>query len=236
MKKLMMMIFTAVLCLSFIPVNVHAEEETYMTVTSYTETFKPNGTDGELTTTVKATAGSDGYIYLIKTLSDVEVLSVTGENITAELEEYALGSVVFYRAKVTDPSAEATVTAVMKCTGFYKDNFVADTNGGNTNSLSYTFKNYFNTAIGKYALTIYTPEGNEIVKVTTPNKYANFTLGEDECMLTIGVSGKVAVNGSSAIAFTYNPNTTGMTKALVWVICLAIGAFVFIDRYKKATK
>lgn len=234
MKKLVKIVIAAVLCLGFMTTAVMAEDESYVEIASYTETFVPNGIDGELTTTVKETAGSDGYIYLIKTVANAEVVSVEGTNIVAELEEWGQGSVKYLRAKVVDPTQEATLTAVLNCPEFYKENIVADTNGGNTNSISYTFKNYFSNAIGKYSLTIYTPKGNDIVKVTTPNKYANFKLGEKDEMLSVSVSGKVAVNGSSTIAYTYNPAATALTKGLVWVICLAIGAFVFIDRYKKA--
>ena len=233
MKKLVKIVIATVLCLGFMTTAVMADDS-YVTVTSYTETFVPNGVDGTLTTTVKETAGADGYIYLIKTVANAEVVSVEGTNIVPELEEWGQGSVKYLRAKVVDTTAEATLTAVLNCPEFYKDNIVADTNGGNTNSISYTFKNYLDTAIGKYTLTIYTPKGNEIVKVTTPNKYANFTLGQQDEMLSVSVSGKVAVNGSSAIAYTYNPATTGMTKGIVWVVCLAIAAFVFVDRYKKA--
>ena len=243
MKKLIKIAFAALLALGLSTTAIKAEE-TYIKVTSYTETFVPVGEDAELTTTVVATAGSDGYIYLIKNYADNKntedfkedtiIKSVTGENIVPELEEYGQGAVKYYRAKVVDPTAEATITVVATCTGFYRENLVADTNGGQTNSLSYTFKNYFSDAIGKYSLTIYTPEGNDIVKVNTPAKYASFKLGEKDGLLSVGVSGKVAVNGSSAIAYTYNPAATTTSKLIVWAVCLGIGAFVFIDRYKKA--
>ena len=233
MKKLIKIAFAALLALGLSTTAVKAEE-TYVTTSSYTETFVPVGKDAELTTTVTATAGSDGYIYLIKNFGEYEIKTVTGENVVAELEEYKQGVVTYLRAKVVDVTAEAKLTAVITVKEFYKDVIKADTNGGNTNSISYTFKNYLSSDIKKYSLTIYTPEGNNIVKVTTPNKYANFKLGEKDGLLSVGVSGKVAVNGSSTIAYTYNPATTTTTKLVVWAICLGIGAFVFIDRYKKA--
>ena len=66
MKKLIKIAFAFVLAFGLCTTAVKAEE-TYMTVTSYTETFKPVGEDAELTASVVATAGSDGYVYLIKT-------------------------------------------------------------------------------------------------------------------------------------------------------------------------
>ena len=233
MKKLIKIAFAFVLAFGLCTTAVKAEE-TYMTVTSYTETFKPVGEDAELTASVVATAGSDGYVYLIKTFADTTVNTVKGENIVEEVEEYTLGAVTYFRAKVVDPAAEATLTVVATCTGFYKENLVADDNGGNTNSISYAFTNKFSDGIKKYKLTIFAPEGNEIVKVTDPKKYAKFTLGEEEGLLSVGVSGKLAVGASSSIAFTYNPNTTGTTKLIVWVVCLGVGALVLFDRLKKA--
>lgn len=233
MKKLFKIAFAFVLAFGLCTTTVKAEE-TYMTVTSYTETFKPVGEDAELTASVVATAGSDGYVYLIKTFADTTVNTVKGENIVEEVEEYTLGAVNYFRAKVVDPTVEATLTVVATCTGFYAENLVADDNGGNTNSVAYTFTNNFSTEIGKYKLTIFTPEGNEIVKVVTPNKYAKFTLGEEEGLLSVGVSGKTAVGAAQTISYTYNTATTGTTKAIVWVVCLGVGALVLFDRLKKA--
>ena len=98
MKKLIKIAFAFVLAFGLCTTAVKAEE-TYMTVTSYTETFKPVGEDAELTASVVATAGSDGYVYLIKTFEDTTVNTVKGENIVEEVEEYTLGSVTYFRAK-----------------------------------------------------------------------------------------------------------------------------------------
>lgn len=233
MKKLLKVAFAFVLALGLTTTTVKAEE-TYITVSSYTETFKPVGEDAELTTTVVATAGSDGYIYLIKNFDEIEVKSVTGENVVAELEEYTQGAVTYLRAKVVDPTAEATLTAVIICKGFYAENLVADTNGTETNSIAYAFNNYFSSEIKKYNLTIFTPEGNEVIKVSAPKKYADFKLGEEDGLLSVGLSGKVKLNGKSEINYTYGPATTGVAKLAVWAVCLAVGALVFIDRFKKA--
>lgn len=233
MKKLLKIAFAFVLALGLTTSTVKAEE-TYMTVTSYTETFKPVGEDAELTATVTATAGSDGYIYLIKTFADTTVNSVTGENIVEEVEEYTQGAVTYFRAKVVDPTVEATLTVSATCTAFYAEVLVAEDNGGNTNSITYKFTNFFSNEIGKYTLTIFTPEGNEIVKVTTPAKYASFTLGEEDGLLSVGVSGKLAIGAASTIAYTYKPETTGTAKLIVWVVCLGVGALVLFDRLKKA--
>lgn len=233
MKKLLKVAFAFVLALGLTTTTVKAEE-TYIAVTSYTETFKPVGEDAELTATVVATAGSDGYIYLIKSVADATVKSVTGENVATEVEEYVQGAVTYLRAKVVDPTAEATITVVLTCPAFYAENLVAEDNGGNTNSIAYDFTNYFSSEIGKYSLTVFTPEGNEIVKVTNPNKYAKFKLGEADGLLSVGVSGKLAVGAVSGVAYTYNPTTTAMQKILVWVVCLGVGALVLFDRLKKA--
>lgn len=233
MKKLLKFVFAFVLALGFTTTNVKAEE-TYMTVTSYTETFKPVGEDAQLIASVVANAGSDGYVYLIKTLDDASVKLVSGENIVEEVEEYTQGSVTYLRAKVVDVNAEATLMVEFNCPGFYKENLVADDNGGNLNSMAYTFTNNFSTEIGKYVLTIFTPEGNEIVKVNTPEKYAKFKLAEEDGLLSVGVSGTLATGGTSKIDYTYNPETTSMTKIIVWVVCLGVGILVLFDRLKKA--
>lgn len=231
--KILTIISTFVLCLGMMLTPAYAEE--YINITEYTETFKPAG-DGAATLTVDvtATAGEDGYIYLTKTLADTTAVSVTGDNVAGELEEVTDGAVNYYRVKVTDATAETTLTATFTVAGFYSDDKAAEDNGGSNYALSYTFTNYLDSEIGKYSVYVYAPEGMEIVKVSTPAKYASQKLGEEDGLRYVGASGKLAPAATSGVAYTYNEPISGMMNIGIWVVCLGIGGFVFIDRLKKA--
>lgn len=231
--KLLTIISTFVLCLGMMLTPAHAAE--YINIAEYSETFAPAADlAAELTVKVKATAGEDGYIYLIKTLADTTPVSVSGDNVAGELEEYTQGGINYYRVKV-NTAEETEITAKLTVAGFYPADSTAGDNGGANYSVAYTFTNHFDSEIGKYAVTVKVPEGNETVKVTNPAKYEKQKLGTDDNGLrTVGASGKVAPAATSGVAFTYNAPLSGMMNIAIWVVCLAIGGFVFVDRYKKA--
>ena len=83
---------------------------------------------------------------------------------------------------------------------------------------------------------IYVPEGNEIVKVSSPSAYADYILGEQDNMRGAGVSKALAASTANTLTFTYDAQQSVAVKILVWVVCLGIGGFVFFDRYRKAGK
>ena len=105
--------------LSFAPMKAQAAVDA--TISSYTEVMKPVGeVDGELTVTVKGTAGTEGYLYLMVPVKGMTPAGeVTGENVEGELEAYKEGANNYFRIKVADTAAEATVTAKFTCAGYY---------------------------------------------------------------------------------------------------------------------
>ena len=236
MKKIIVAIIAAAMMLSLLAVPVMADE--VINVASYTEVFTPvNETDAQLTVTVKGTAGEDGYLYLIAAAKGMEPAGVAGENLSGtELEAFKNGSESYFRVAVADPAAEATVEATFNVPGFYAVSRAADTNGAEDYSLSYKFTNYLPSKIGKYSVMVYVPQGMEIAKVSSPSKYADYKLAELDGMRGAGNAKALAAAAANTLTFTFDKAAGAMTNVLIWVVCLAIGAFVFIDRYKKATK
>ena len=235
MKKIIVAMLAAVMMLSLLAVAVADE---VINVKSYTEVFTPvSEADGQLNVTVTGTAGADGYMYIIAAAKGMEPTEVTGENLAgAELEAYKNGSESYFRIAVADPAAEATVNATFSVPGFYAVSRAADTNGAEDYKLSYKFTNYLPSKIGKYDVMVYVPQGMEIAKVSSPSAYADYKLAELDGMRGAGNAKALAAAAANTLTFTYDKAAGAMTNVLVWVICLAIGAFVFIDRYKKATK
>lgn len=221
--------------ISLTPMKAQAADAT---ISSYTEVMTPVGeVDGELAVTVKGTAGTDGYMYLMVSVKGMTLTEVTGENLDGtELEEYTEGGVNYFRIKVADTEAEATVEAKFTCAGFYDIEGSADTNGGENYAVSYKFTNYLSTKIGSYNLTVFVPEGNEIVKVSTPSAYADYILSEENGLRGAGLSTSLAAAAAATLKFTFNEPTSVIVKVILWVVCLGVGAAVAVDRYKKATK
>ena len=235
MKKIIVAII-AVIMISLLATAAMAAE--VINVASYTEVFTPvNEADAQMAVTVKGTAGEDGYMYIIAAAKGMEPAAVTGENLAgAELEAYKNGSENYFRIAVADPAAEATVEATFNVPGFYAVSRAADTNGAEDYSLSYKFTNYLPSKIGKYSVMVYVPEGMEIAKVSSPSKYADYKLAELDGMRGAGNEKALAAAAANTLTFTFDKAAGTMANVLIWVVCLAIGAFVFIDRYKKATK
>ena len=236
MKKIIFAIIAAAMMLSLLVVPAMAAEA--INVANYTEVFVPvNEADAQLTVTVKGTAGEDGYLYVIAAAKGMEPTGVTGENLSGtELEAYKNGSESYFRVAVADPAAEATAVATFNVPGFYAVSRAAETNGAEDYKLSYKFTNYLPSKIGKYDVMVYVPQGMEISKVSSPSAYADYKLAELDGMRGAGNAKALAAAAANTLTFTYDAAAGTMTRVLVWVICLAIGAFVFIDRYKKATK
>ena len=238
MKKMKCAIlaFAAIVGLCTTPIQAKAEE--YVNIKSYTEVFTPvNDKDAQLEVTVTGTAGEDGYLYVIASVKGMEVTEVTGENLAGtKLESYSEGSASYYRVPVADKTAEATIEATFSCPGFYDVARSADTNGGEDYKMSYKFTNYLVSKIGSYNVTIFVPEGNEIVKVSSPSAYADYILSEENGLRGAGVSKALAASTANTLTFTYDAEQSVVGKILVWVVCLGIGGFVFFDRYRKANK
>ena len=70
----------------------------------------------------------------------------------------------------------------------------------------------------------------ETVKVTTPATYASQKLNvTEDGYRTVGASGSVSPAATSGVAFTYNTPLSGTMSIVIWVLCLGIGGFVFVD-------
>jgi len=234
-NKIIAFLSALVLTLALVVIPVHAEEQTYVTLDTYTETFKP-AADGaaELTVEVSGTVGEDGYVYIIKSLADMTLEgSATGENVETTVEEYTEGAIGYYRVKAIDPTQPASVKVIFTVPGVYGKS-KADTNGGSNFEFTYKFTNYLQSKIGKYSVYAYAPEGNEIVKVSAPSAYADYILGEEEGVRYAGLSKGLASAANTTLTFTYNAPTSTFVKILVWGVCLGVGGFVFFDRYRKA--
>ena len=236
MKKIIIAIIAAAMMLSLLAVPVMAAE--VINVASYTEVFTPvNEADGQLAVTVKGTAGEDGYLYLIASVKGMEPVSVAGENLSGtELEAYANGSESYFRIAVADPAAEATVEATFNVPGFYAVSRAAETNGAEDYKMNYKFTNYFPTKIGSYDVMVYVPEGMEISKVSSPSAYADYILAQENGLRGAGNAKALAAAAANTLTFTFDTGAGAVTNILVWVICLGIGIFVLVDRYKKAMK
>lgn len=241
MKKIKHVVLAIGVFLGISVAPVQAQAAEYITITEYTETMTPvNGLDGQLNVSVKGEVGEDGYLYLMSSVKDMTpVGEVTGENLEGkELEAYSEGSVNYFRIKVKDPAAEALVQAQFSCPGFYDVTEEADTNGNANSPITYKFTNYLASKIGNYHVTIFVPEGNEIVKVSKPSAYADYILSEENGLRGVGLSKGLASAAAVNLEFTFNEpfGSQGFGKILIWVICLGIGLLVFADRLKKANK
>lgn len=236
MKKIIVAIIAAAMMLSLLAIPAMAAE--VINVANYTEVFTPvNEADGQLAVTVKGTAGEDGYMYIVAAAKGMEPVSVAGENLSGtELEAYKNGSESYFRIAVADPAAEATVEATFNVPGFYAVSRAADTNGAEDFSMSYKFTNYLPSKIGKYSVMVYVPQGMEISKVSSPSKYADYILAEQDGMRGAGNAKALAAAAANTLTFTFDTAAGTITNVLVWVLCLGIGILVFADRYKKAMK
>lgn len=238
MKKITYAVLALAVLMGLFAMPALAAAEEYISIKNYTEVFTPvNEADGELNVTVTGTAGTDGYLYLIAAAKGMEPVEVTGENLAGtELETYSEGSSKYFRIAVADPAAEATVNAKFSVPGFYNVSRAADTNGAEHFSLSYKFTNTLATKLGKYSVMVYVPQGMEIAKVSSPSKYADYILAEQDGMRGAGNAKALAASAANTLTFTFDKTAGAFTNILVWVLCLGIGLFVFVDRYKKAMK
>lgn len=237
MKKFKSIALCMGILISFSALSFPSLAAEYITFTDYSESFIPDGSDGKMEVNASGEAGEDGYLYLNKSIKEMIPETVSGENLNgSELEEYTKGNVSYYRIKVADNTAPAEVHAVFHCPGFYDFTKKAETNGAEAYSVNYKFTNQLKSKIESYHVQIAVPEGNEIISVTKPSAYADYELSLTEGMRTVGLTKAAAPSSSIELAFTYNRPfvSTAVGKGVVWVLCLGIGLFVLIERYKKA--
>ena len=234
MKKSIILGLGAMLSLVF-SVNVMAAETA--PVSQYKETFTPaSSSDAVLTVEVTGQAEDDGYLYISKTVTDMAPAGqAEGANVEAEVEECTRGKLEFFRVKAKDPAQPVEVKVDFNCPGFYAAEPEAEDNGAAYVPVSTKFTNYLSFPVESYSVTVTLPEGMEIVKVSTPSKYADFLLGETEdgCR-TINVSKKnVAPAASVSSAFTIQPSENNVKNIVLWVACLAVGGAVLVAKLKE---
>ncbi|MBE6023711.1 MAG: hypothetical protein E7231_10845 [Cellulosilyticum sp.] len=241
MKRMKQAVLTAGILLGMLGMPMQVQAAEYINLTDYTEIMTPvNGLDGQLEVSVKGEAGEDGYLYIISSVEDMAPTGeVTGENLeSSELEAYSEGSVNYFRIKVKDAAQEASVKAQFSCPGFYDVKEKAETNGSAHYPIAYKFTNHLASKIGNYEVMIFVPEGNEIVKVSKPSAYADYILTEENNLRGVGLTKGLASAGNINLEFTFNEpfGSEGISKVIIWVVCLGIGGVVLIDRLKKANK
>ena len=240
MKKTRAILFASILIAALLGLTVTASAEEFYTVTTYAEVFTPvSAADAVVTVEVEAEPDKEGYIYIEKSIKDMEPTGdITGENIAgSEIEEYKMGSIDCYRIKASNPSGIAKAKAQFTCKGFYAAKAKADQNGRADIPVSYKFTNYFANAIGKYNVKIVLPEDNEIIKVSTPAKYADFKLSEQDGLKAVGISkSKLAPAAAVTLAFTMNTPfaSTVLGKVIIWALCLTVGLSVLFARIKES--
>jgi len=240
MKKIHAALLAGVLIAVLLGLTVNASTAEFYTVTVYAEVFTPvNAADAVVTVEVEAEPDKEGYIYIEKSVKGMEPTGdITGENIAGfGLEEYKAGSIDCYRIKTSNPSGAAKVKARFNCAGFYAAEMEAEENGSANTPISYKFTNYFANAIGKYSVKIVLPEDTEIIKVSTPAKYADFKLSEQDGLRAISVSkSKLAPAAAVTLAFVMGSPavSTVLGKVMVWMLCLAIGMSVLFARIKES--
>lgn len=234
---LVVMLFALMIC--GMPVRANeTQSEKYIKYTAYAETMTPSSEkDGELTVTVQAEAGKDGYIYLFQSLKGMKPSGdVKGSNIQGKLEALKIGSVSYFRVKAEDPSKPSEVTQVFSCEGFYAPKMTVGTNGKKDYPIAYKFADSLSTPVNKYALRIFLPKGYEPVKVTAPGEYEDYILGEKDGMRFVGLNQTVKPSASASLKFTFNKSASVLSKSIIWVLCLGIGGAVLVDRARKEKK
>lgn len=236
MKKMRAILLAAILIIALSGLTVLATES--FTVITYNEIFTPvNAVDGVLTVEIEAKPDTDGYIYFEKTVKDMKpVGDVTGENIVgSKLEEYKMGNINCYRVKANDPYRTAKAKVQFNCSNFYNAKAKAGQNGRADIPITYVFTNFFENAIERYNLKIVLPEKAEIIKVSTPSKYADFKLSEENGLKAIGISkSKLAPATAVKLDFTMNTSASTLDKIVIWVFCLGVGLFVLFARLKES--
>lgn len=238
MKKMRAILLAAILVITLSGLTAAAWATESFTVVTYNEVFTPvNAVDGVLTVELEAKPDTDGYIYLEKTVKDMKpVGDVTGENINGnKLEEYQMGNIICYRVKANDPYRTAKAKVQFNCSNFYNSGVKADQNGRADIPITHVFTNFFENAIERYNLKIVLPEKAEIIKVSTPSKYADFKLSEENGLKAIGISkSKLAPATAAKLDFTMNTSASTLNKIIIWAFCLAVGLFVLFARLKES--
>lgn len=210
-------------------------------IESYSETYSPGeNADGVLKVLLKAAPADDGYVYLFKSFAKMTPRGnlEASQNTEGGLEAYKTGDIEFFRVKAADPGSPVSLTASFDCPGFYgaKAKVNGET-GSPAIPVNTKFANPFSSAIGAYNVKVILPAGQEIVNVTAPKAYADYTLGrEADNARSVSVSKKklapmAALNLTCAYGKTAANSAAG--TFCIWAICLAVGIAVLIARLPK---
>ena len=207
-------------------------------VESYAETYTPgeNGS-GILTVRLKANPALDGYVYLVKSFGKMNPkgLSET-QNVQGGIETYKSGDTELFRVKAPDSGSPVSLTAVFDCPAFYGAKAKAGETGSPSIPVSSKFTNPFTTAIGSYSVKVILGEGEEIVNVSAPKAYADYTLGKEGDSRSVSVSKKkLAALGGITLTFSYGKTLANraLGVTLLWLVCLALGIAVLIARFPR---
>jgi hypothetical protein len=239
MKNTTTIVFVIAFMLILMGLSPAAAAEFY-TIEKYAETIIPGeNNDGVLSVQLTATPGSDGYVYVVKSVSKMTFRDIKETKNTAggsTLEACKLGDLEYFRIKAADPSAAVSLTANFDCPAFYGAKQKADLTGIPATPVNCKFTNPFAAAIGSYSIRVKIPKGREIISVSTPKAYADFVLENEDGSRGISLSKKkLAPSAVVTLAFSFgetlNNNIPGLI--ILWIVCLGIGAAVFIARFPR---
>ena len=235
-SKLLVMFFVAIAAISY-PTVTEAAVETF-TISKYSESFVPaENNDAILNVEMTAKTSDEGIVYIPANVKDSEVISasIDGKEVTTEL--VTVGSVSYFAINSEMPETEVNVKAEVSCKDFYAVEKDDPDTGIPTALMQYQFTNKSSNKIDSYNLTIALPNGMEPVSVMTPSDVTKYTLGENEAgQRTLSLKGGVDVSASSTFKFTFGTPFTNNTiaVAIIWVLVIAISAFVLKERLKEA--
>lgn len=212
-------------------------------VESYSEKIVPDSNgNGILTVELKAQPDNNGYVYLVASNNKMKFTQLNNQNNVAENtapEPYQIGELNFYRIQAKEPANSVSVSAEFMLENFFKTKAKAPETGALETPINYKFTNSFPNTIGVYSITIFIPQGDEILNVKTPSAYAKYQLDSQDGMRSISVSQKKLAS-MAAVTLNFNFGTglsnSAFGKIALWILCLAIGLAVLIARLPRKPK
>lgn len=215
-------------------------------VQNYTEAFSPvNRNDATLTVRLEAMPDKQGYVYILPSFKGMKASGITSStNLDpgAALVSQKQGDTSLFAVKAKDPTKSVTLTAQFACEGFYKAAADVPSTGQPATPVDYKFVNKLTSGIGNYQMTIELPRGNEFMTITTPAKYAGYTLSMKNGLRAISVS-KKAADGKAGMApaasaeasFNYGVpySSKAMVKVILWVVIALISAALLYAEIRK---